>query len=1224
MATSSDTPAAKSIDAVDLQKLLNYCIEDEPRLAELERFAPHDPRDVVLVSLGQRMVRVFPGVVAHPVGNIERALLVADAVDEFLIAHNGFGVRDLLEVGLGYADMAIEALKLAWTEHNLREGAELAVSELEFGVAKHLIELGTPDELAQTERHRQALEWVTCEVGGLPYQPLSGGSTFGRFMRVRSANGAAVRWLPLAFLPETLNSAVQDLAAEAAGYAGALHRFAEMMAIEVRRTLWPFSALVDGPEPTNDSLLTPLGNEIRWVSRSTDRRALLVQIDPRLRSERTQLQAKPEALRVAQTLEDNPDQPAQMVMPGCYGVLPANTDAAPLLLHFWPDQATAQRGLPDMTLDDLRWISNTIDSHTDLFAYCRDIVDAAPLPPLGWGAVELWEWWRANQKRFANGQRPSTAATSGIGKNQWRNATDNHALEKSLFQLKLPPLRIAAGVTRFQHGPLVVHHYATPPRQFPGGRPTQLSTARIRPHLLWRTLHVSNIPVAIEVAETDWSAEEVRTIRDIIPGVFGVMLGATEPTWSTAHSGTKIVGYRLKLLPSPPIAGASMLSWTEISDESVLDGTLVKGTLRVDWTAIAEAEAASAGAAQNVMAQAVEDLLANSGIDSHMASSVGAAWRSAPRVFTAQLVWSPTTRNELGPPIRLDAALAAQVTRSVADAIRAADVRPGRYVGQQAKELDRDVLAPAALGALLRKLSVHNMDELVLFGMRELERCHEEDRLSFSDILHMSTRLSLEWDPAATLSELEAEHYRLRRCCETVVEAALRAAPTGTLSVDHVAWGEVLAAAGAYLDVTTRSESVHHQVNPAFLQVGESWEVSAGYDPSLATAESASGRRVYNIDTDAFAQARIAESLEGNETHQEAMDASHSECEATGCISSGRSHGTVADSAQAVVDDAAVESIVSLNDALIDAAMSDAYGASGSDVLITLFALAAWPVGPNDGEVVVVPASGVVDHVLGITKLGSDPDGQSKVEAALTLLTSTHAGLASDDWKPWQARSRKRRIIAQPLPKLPNGELVIAPHTCMGAFGVYRRYLQQGLLPWSQPDPPPNVARALEKFRERKNRELERRVASTLKDAGWTVVERIKKGDGKRLNIPRLRSEVDAVAGRTGTRTIWLLEVKDPSEVFVTAEARRALDRFFGNESVTGHNTLLQQKYEDLAPYAVDVAAALRLPRAPDEAPYIVKPMYVTRFPVLAAFADCPFPFSTLRGLTAALDDEGL
>jgi hypothetical protein len=83
----------------------------------------------------------------------------------------------------------------------------------------------------------------------------------------------------------------------------------------------------------------------------------------------------------------------------------------------------------------------------------------------------------------------------------------------------------------------------------------------------------------------------------------------------------------------------------------------------------------------------------------------------------------------------------------------------------------------------------------------------------------------------------------------------------------------------------------------------------------------------------------------------------------------------------------------------------------------------------------------------------------------------------------------------------------------------------------------------------------------------------------------------------------WLVEIKDPADTFVTPEIRRHLDAFYvDHRKKHAYLTQLQRKLAHLAPHAAQVAVALGLPPLPAEAGHTVRPLFVTRHPVHAAF----------------------
>jgi hypothetical protein len=674
-----------------------------------------------------------------------------------------------------------------------------------------------------------------------------------------------------------------------------------------------------------------------------------------------------------------------------------------------------------------------------------------------------------------------------------------------------------------------------------------------------------------------------------LAGAFAFGLREIDGVWQSCHEQGGISGYVVELhqaLTSQPDGRTLWMGGSTV--ESTARGKLIHAEIKVAPEALAQAADAEITTVHREMAEAINDLVMSAGIHQNAAKQISESWQNAAPTLAVTVMRTPTVRNELPHPIRLDDALVSEVDRLVAQGVEKSGTNAGTYAGEYAKRLDRDVLAPAALEVLTRRLSHHSADDLVTFGMQELERCaSHRDRL-LRDVGQSSRQLNIEWDPVARYSQLESEYLMLRRCSETAVEATLRSSPSGVSRVDELAWGEILAAARAYLAATMRSESLHHQVSPAALAISNSFEIEVVPDESgEINLDGAGSGRTYDLDIAEFSRARAAFRLSADSSADSGEESRPSETP----LASG-----------------------------VDAAMLEGFGASGMDILTTLFALASWPLTEDDPDVIHRTRDEVVDHVVDYTILGQEPDGRVRIESSLFMLTSTTADLAASDWKPWHSRTRKRRLLLQPLAVLSSGMLVVAPHFCLGSLTVYQNYLEQGQLPWSQPQPPAKVDKALERVRDSRNVALERQVAAILRADGWAVIENIKETKPARLNVPSLSTEIDAVAGRSDSPTIWLLEAKDPVETHAVPEIRRALDTFYVDaKGKPSYCTQLRRKYNDLTPHAAAVATALGLPRRPESDPYVIRAMFVTRKPVPAAYVTGPFPFTTTRELQDAI-----
>jgi hypothetical protein len=176
---------------------------------------------------------------------------------------------------------------------------------------------------------------------------------------------------------------------------------------------------------------------------------------------------------------------------------------------------------------------------------------------------------------------------------------------------------------------------------------------------------------------------------------------------------------------------------------------------------------------------------------------------------------------------------------------------------------------------------------------------------------------------------------------------------------------------------------------------------------------------------------------------------------------------------------------------------------------------------------------------------------------------------------------------------------------------IYGQYVMEGRLPLPGSSLPEELARALQDYRNRRNTELEDATAAELASAGYRTLVRIDKPS--RLGLEVLSGEIDVVAARPGSETVWLLECKDTTTPHSPMEVRRAWDKF--NEQDGWIDRLLRKRV-DLQARPDAVARAVGASESAS-----IKPMVVTRLPSVAAFARIPrVPFTTLEGLLAALD----
>jgi hypothetical protein len=1193
LASKTTGLSGKPAEPQVLHDLLERAAVSIGNIDAYEDYLPEDPRDEVRVRVSNQTLRIGPGEVERPVADIDRALMVAEAIDPFLIDRNGFGVRDLLDVVLGYQDFAIAVLSESWPAGDIDFDVDTVVASGEVAAAERLVGLATPAHLLPTEGHRRALDWLTCKSTALSYDPGSQQSPVGRFVRVEDPAWAEPRWLPLHLVPGALTVAVSELAAQVATDPDARKRFAEVAAAEVRNCLWRFGEVIGPPDVAGVPRASPL-NVVQWASAATPRHIVFVQVMSELSHELFGMPDEPEALRATRTATSNPTNPGKVRM--AYGDLTIRpgADVVPLLVIASPSHVAAflRPGLPGVSLDDLRWMASSADAQSDLFNYCRDM-SRPDLPRfMGWEAINTWEWWRSNGKSFfSGGQAPGfISITPHWGTAEWELAAKRTRVEVALARLGLPALRELEGDPGDDHvGPYLLagRDRSASPKATPKGRHKMPSPKG------W-SIHVSDVPVAVEALRVGWPSEKFDFLSDLAIGL-SYAFERIADVWVEAHRGTDVRGYVVNLTSGTASGDVlSLLGTSRSGSPGSPAGDVPEGVVTVEIHVEAEPSKDDdfdpTAAFQAAMANVIAEAARAAGVTDGASECIRSAIMSNAPTFAVETLQPLTTRNNFSHPISLDEALVSVVDRKVAEAVRAAGIEAGEYRGTPAKEIDRDVLAPAALDLLDSALANHSMDELLQFGMEQLERCLARKSRAQLTAQHATDILSVDWDPLERLHTSESELNTLRRCIEMAMEAALRSAPSGSVPVDDITWGEILAAARAYLAATTRSEAIHHQVGETVLEISSSFELSTKpANSSTSNVEPSDDGSGYDFDHNAYARARLAPNLK---------DGPSSEAE----TSEGGTRPIPAD---------------------VDEAMLAVFGASATDLFAALTTAASWPLDPADPDAVAISADALAKRVVDHSVL---PDGMTtevamnRTLAAIKLVTSTSDELRAADWKPWQARSRKRRMLIQPFARRSDGLLVVSPRLCVATANVYLQYLQQGQLPWSQPPPPAALNTVLEATRDARNKSLERRVAKVLEDAGWSVIANIKETKPERLNVPALQTEIDVVTGRAGDPNIWLLEVKDPTDVFALADIRRMLDRFFLDGNKPAYATQVSRKFADLSPHAAAVATALGLPAADPSSPYRVRAMFVTREPTPAQFVGGPFPFTSLAELTETLE----
>jgi hypothetical protein len=557
----------------------------------------------------------------------------------------------------------------------------------------------------------------------------------------------------------------------------------------------------------------------------------------------------------------------------------------------------------------------------------------------------------------------------------------------------------------------------------------------------------------------------------------------------------------------------------------------------------------------NLCPPASEDLL----------SRFAADWATLPLFFTATTT-NVSQRVMPKAPIRLNAAARASVRRTIEQHLATRGGVVGAHGRTQATERLTEI-AQITKGLFLGALSTYKADDLVERATAELEAAAADRfvrQVQWRDSLRRGVHL-----PRATpsVSETQEETSRLCRTIAAIIEQATAAPPSGRRRPDDLDWLALLAVTDEYLYWATTSEANHQDVQRAIVEINDQFEITTKADEDIA------------IDMAGFNAARALDWVRGMAPTREASTAPEPDASAS-----------------------LLDIWPQLD--LIDTALKRTNGFGVNTVNLVLEVAANFDVGTT--------GSAIITRARLITECSLVGDAsKTELAAAIDSLILSQSELNDGEIEPWESRRRRYRLLTMPLLSRETDKITILPWWCGISREVWLRYLQIGSIPWPAASRGADLQRAIDRTRERRNRELEASVGDALRALGWRVKDRVKKA--ATVGLPSLPGEIDAIALDEATATIWVVEVKDPDEIFGMAEIRNQLLDF--HHPTRGYVKKLIAKAAAVDGHCEAVAQALG---GPIDRPWRARPLMVTRRIEPAAFVPgATTEFITLDGLRA-------
>lgn len=1160
----------------DTQALIDLAARSSGIGVAHEDYVPTDPTETATVRVGGDLLRYVPGMVERPIADLSRALRLAAAVDERLVRRHKFGIMNVVRVSLKYVDFCVDVL-----EGDLRPAPDVELGDaidvplVEFHAARKLVSLDPLETLQFDQADLLALEWMTSPAGTATYVHESRTSPFGRTLRYRAADPSLPdRWLPPAYVPEVLAHAVSELVGSLNRDNSARQALRASCVEATRRALWRFSdTLIETPLSESD-IIPPLnGNKVHWLVPSGGLSYMAVSLiftEDIPRNSLRPIGCVELSERVLDRGSSAEHITAEMVGGGSIK-LPPGASVVPLVIFSGTSHLMAPQrpGQATLAFEDLTWIAETATSDDDLYRFVLDLSSPRFPTSFGWEAIDYWEPWRANGKTFFKGGiSPSHMQFAPhAGESEWERAVARSPLEVALQRVGIPALRDAE-MAEISSGGVALVAYLGTESQVDSSRGTHRAPGRAG----W-SLVPTDPPIAIIRSDPKWlSGQEYRFLFDMCGGLT-FAFAAIDETWRRAHQGLDVAGYRLWIQAADDSVNQSgdVVETRGIPEKS--EGNTRSALWIFDLRRFVQEADGDPQSANELTVGALEGLLRYGGMRSETVKDIGSEWRRARPFLTLETRSAQTKLNHLTRPWRPHSSDESAAISSFARRLHSAGLQPGEYRGVRANELVKEYLAPLGLRELGERIAMHDVQEVIIAGMEQLNRVVDHLQIEQGNLAQVSRNFTTDWDPVERMAELASESLQLRQCNEIIVEAALRShgGAGGKHPVTAQRWSGLLAAADAYRTVTTLSERLHHRVAPAIIEISSAYELTFRDDENPTDGG-------WLLESGALSAA--AANIRINPTP---------------------------DFSDASADGAGGEDPV-------DVAMLESFDTATPDLFLVLTALARWDSFDEDRSVVLVSE----DEALGwVYDAAGDPDEEQRLRLrqAFRMLTVSSDILRSIPWEPWQTRTRRHRLLVEPLVRLPDGSILISPQYLLTTLSVYRNQLTQGVLPWTG-EVPKLVSEALATKRAHRNLEFERVLQRQLEELGFATIARVKPGDHKRLGLPELTTEIDLVCGRPGDPNIWLIEAKDPASVYGFAETARQLRTFYRDSESKGRSkpcyaTQLSRKEAELGPYVEEIAKKLGVSAPTDVSGHVLQTRFVTRHLVPAGYVAAP-PYEVL------------
>ena len=542
-------------------------------------------------------------------------------------------------------------------------------------------------------------------------------------------------------------------------------------------------------------------------------------------------------------------------------------------------------------------------------------------------------------------------------------------------------------------------------------------------------------------------------------------------------------------------------------------------------------------------------------------------WDKAPPGVRRDSMLSPASAQQLPQPERSHSSQIAALNRSLGKHLLSKSVKPGTFEGDQAEKIVNEIVYPWAQKELHRIIRPYNTEALLRLAFEELERANCE-RLLHVQQLALMTGFPVHADIEAGGVDRRSEMAQLGKAISLILEETLARPPTGNATPDRSVWSQVLPVAQLAYASRYRSETLRLRLTRAEIIVTDRYEVHfREYDEPT------------DVDMTAHDEQRAKATLPGPIP----ISVQKGETPIRDTKPWGQEYPELAE-----LDLALKQEMEFGLDALIGVLyVSMTGGGTAEDPFATTT--------PSDF------ADAATNQILDVTR--------GECREAIRWLTLTQESLRAEEREYWESDRRAARVDTRPFVEY-NSSLYVSPWTAMATLTILFNYLEDGRLPWPRKVLPTGVNKALARYRQGKNKDLERDCSAIVADTELHVLQNVEAGTAKRCyGFDSLYGEIDLLCVDAERSRIWVVEAKDPIIPFSARQTRYSIGRFHKPDGYVGK---LLRKVEDVKRNALAFADALDIENP--ERKWDIRGLMVTRRVNPAAFVvDSLVPFCTIE-----------